>query len=997
MSQQLSQQPHEQASNAPALITLINVAPVLQTTNEPLTLIATDFFSEIDDAALVECLTKTLSQNPQAAQVVAGFLEHSPFLTRVMKRHPEWLLKILQSCPEALMHTLSQTCVAQAALEHDDAEIMRLVRQFRQQAALLIAIADCGGVWDVIKTTAAITLTADTCVKIAIDHQLRVAAQSGKITLKNPDDPSEGSGLVVLALGKHGAIELNYSSDIDLVVFFDPEAPAVSPSAEPARIFVRMAQGLVKLLQERTGDDYAFRVDLRLRPDPGSTQAAVSLPAAYTYYETLGQNWERAAYIKARPIAGDIALANEFLKDIAPFIWRKYFDFAAIADIHAMKRQIHAVRGHDTIAVAGHNIKLGRGGIREIEFFVQTQQLVFGGRREGLRGSRTLDMLKALCEEGWITPAARDELTHAYGFLRTVEHRLQMMHDEQTQRLPVDDKDIKAFALFCGFPSLAAFSKELIRQAQIVQGHYAMLFEEAPSLASDVGSLVFTGTEDDPDTIETIQRLGFREPSTAIETVKGWHFGRRPAITSARAREVLTELTPALLVSLGRSSDPDAGLAALDKAFQNMPAATELLTLLASNTAIRDLFATILGTAPRLADIVAARPHSLDAIIDPAFVDPSLTDEDIESRMRGMVGTPEQMEDFLDRIRDVVRHKMFLDGARVLSGVLSAQQVGSTYTSIAQVAVRLTLARVKAVFEEEYGVIEGGRVVVLGMGRLGSGEMTAGSDLDLVVIYDRPEEATESNGARKLDPMTYYGRLTQRLVGAITAPTRRGILYEVDMRLRPSGSKGPLATQLASFIDYFQTTDDSGAETWERMALTKARVVAGDETLKNDVEAALKTAITPDVPPQKIAKDIVAMRQMLATEKGDKDPFDMKLAAGALVDIDFMAAFWRITFAKNYPALHDPCPAQVIQAASDKGIVSAENASVLLEARRLFNDVLQWERLLVSGRFDPTTLPSAVASRLASAVGLPDIKVLKAHLDDMRAQVVKIRDGVLKG
>jgi [glutamine synthetase] adenylyltransferase / [glutamine synthetase]-adenylyl-L-tyrosine phosphorylase len=859
---QMPQQPLDQAAPTFALIELINVAPVLQTTNEPLTLIAAHFFSEMDDADCVASLTKTLLQNPQATQVVAGFLEHSPFLTRVMKRHPEWLLTILQSCPEALMQTLSQTCVAQAALAQEDADIMRLVRQFRQEAALLIAIADCGGVWDVVKTTAAITLTADSCVKIAIDHQLRVAAQSGKITLKNPDDPSEGSGLVVLALGKHGAKELNYSSDIDLVVFFDPEAPAVSPSTEPARLFVRMAQGLVKLLQERTGDDYAFRVDLRLRPDPGSTQAAVSLPAAYTYYETLGQNWERAAYIKARPIAGDIALANQFLKDISPFIWRKYFDFAAIADIHAMKRQIHAVRGHDTIAVAGHNIKLGRGGIREIEFFVQTQQLVFGGRREGLRGSRTLDMLKALCEEGWITTIARDELTHAYGFLRTVEHRLQMMHDEQTQRLPVEDKDIKAFALFCGFPSLAAFSKELIRQAQIVQGHYAMLFEEAPSLASDVGSLVFTGTEDDPDTIETIQRLGFREPSTAIETVKGWHFGRRPAITSARAREVLTELTPALLVSMGRSSDPDAGLAALDKAFQNMPAATELLTLLASNTAIRDLFATILGTAPRLADIVAARPHSLDAIIDPAFVDPSLTDEDIESRMRGMVGTPEQMEDFLDRIRDVVRHKMFLDGARVLSGVLSAQQVGSTYTSIAQVAVSMTLERVMAAFEDEYGVIKGGRVVVLGMGRLGSREMTAGSDLDLVVIYDRPEEATESNGARKLDPMTYYGRLTQRLVGAITAPTRRGILYEVDMRLRPSGSKGPLATQLASFIDYFQTTDDSGAETWERMALTKARVVAGDDSLKNDVEEAIKTAITPDAPPQKIAKDIVAMRQI---------------------------------------------------------------------------------------------------------------------------------------
>ena len=329
------------------------------------------------------------------------------------------------------------------------------------------------------------------------------------------------------------------------------------------------------------------RVDYRLRPDPGSTPTAVSLASAYVYYETVGQNWERAALIKARPVAGDLALGETFLNELRPFIWRKYFDFASIADVHAMKRQIHAVRGHDEIAVAGHDIKLGRGGIREIEFFVQTQQLVFGGRRPGLRGRRTLDMLKALHDEGWITAKARDELSEAYRFLRTIEHRLQMVADEQTQRLPSDEEQLKRFAKFCGYPTVKAFSKALTDQAKIVQGHYALLFEEGPELATDVGSLVFTGSDDDPDTLATLQRLGFREPERVAETVRGWHFGRRPAIQSARAREVLTELTPALLSALGGTADPDGALAALDRAFGRMPAAVELLTILQSHDRLR--------------------------------------------------------------------------------------------------------------------------------------------------------------------------------------------------------------------------------------------------------------------------------------------------------------------------------------------------------------------------------------------------------------------------
>src|SRR5215212_7855566 len=584
--------------------------------------------------------------------LVAALADHSPFLWQIALTDPARLARLAIHAPEDTHRDLIEAQagvyreLAAGRLTRDD--VARVMRRNRAAHALLVALADIGGVWTVEESTQALSDFADASVRGGVDLLLAEAAATGRITLKNPDDPGPGSGLVVLALGKHGAGELNYSSDIDLVVFFDSAAPPLREGVEPAPFYARLAQQLSRLLQERTADGYVHRVDYRLRPDPGSTPVAVSLSSAYSYYETVGQNWERAALIKARPVAGDLLLGERFLADLAPFIWRKYFDFASIADVHAMKRQIHAVRGHDEIAVAGHDIKLGRGGVREIEFFVQTQQLVFGGRRPALRGRRTLDMLGALHDEGWISARARDELSEAYRFLRTLEHRIQMVGDEQTQRLPSDPEALARFAKFCGFPDLNAFEQALCGHAHKVQAHYALLFEEGPELASDVGSLVFTGSTDDPETLATLRRLGFQRPEQAAETVRGWHFGRRPAITSARAREVLTELTPALLAALGGTADPDGALAALDRAFGRMPAAVELLTILQSHDRLRLLFADLLGTAPRLADTVAFSPHVLDAIIDPAFVQPVTDPDSIETQVRQIIGRPKDLEDFLD-------------------------------------------------------------------------------------------------------------------------------------------------------------------------------------------------------------------------------------------------------------------------------------------------------------------------------------------------------------
>ncbi len=936
-------------------------------------------------ARLADLDRPDLVVDPPVRALLAGLAEHSTFLWGIAMRDPDRLATLLDASPE---ESLARLVADQRAAGRPEPEnnvdleaVGRRLRRNRQALALLVAMADIGGVWPLESVTAALSDFADASVAGALDALLRQAADLGRFLPKDPEDLQAGSGLVVLGLGKLGAGELNYSSDIDLVVFFDPEAATLRAGTEPTPFFSRLAQGLAKLLQERTGDGYVHRVDYRLRPDPGSTPTAISFNSAFSYYETVGQNWERAAFIKARPIAGDLVAGARFLAELRPFIWRKYFDFGSIADVHAMKRQIHAVRGHERLAVAGHDIKLGRGGIREIEFFVQTQQLVFGGRRPSLRGRRTLEMLAELVAEGWIDGQARDELAEAYRFLRGIEHRLQMQEDAQTQRLPEAPEALERFARFAGYATQEDFEAALLAHAARVQAHYALLFEAEPDLSAGIGDLVFSGAGDDPETLKTLRQLGFREPERAVETVRGWHFGRRPAVRSARAREVLTELVPALIQALSGTPDPDAALAALDRAFGQMPAAVELLIILRSHERLRLLFADLLGTAPRLADTVAFSPHVLDAVIDPAFVEPVSDEAALDTQFRALVGRPGAVEEFLDRSRDAARQLRFVTGARLLSGILPPAGAGRAFSGVAQAAVAASLAAVSEAFAKDHGRVPGGRMVVLGFGRLGSRQLTADSDLDLVVLYDFDPENRQSDGPRSLDAAVAYNRLTQRLVAALTAPTRRGTLYEVDLRLRPGGGQGMIATQARSFRAYLAES----AETWELMALTRARVLCGDAALADEVRAVVAQALGRPRDAAGVAREVRAMRDLVAAEKGDAGPLDLKLAPGGLLDLDFLAQALVLGHAQAHPDLVGRDARGVLERAGTLGLLPGDAADRLVAAYRLLDDIHQWQRLMIEG--DPADPPPAVLGRIAVAAGLPDARALTAQLEEERRMV----------
>ncbi|HZB92590.1 MAG TPA: bifunctional [glutamine synthetase] adenylyltransferase/[glutamine synthetase]-adenylyl-L-tyrosine phosphorylase, partial [Stellaceae bacterium] len=815
----------------------------------------------------------------------------------------------------------------------------------------------------------------------SVRHLLAAAAAEGEFAPLDAAAPERASGLIVLGMGKLGARELNYSSDVDLIILYDGENAPYRGAHHAGRFFVRLAQELVRMMQERTSDGYVFRTDLRLRPDPASTPPALTVAAALAYYESVGQNWERAALIKARAVAGDLAAGAAFLAQLQPFLWRKHLDFAAIADIHSIKRQINAHRGGGRIAVAGHNIKLGRGGIREIEFFAQTQQLIWGGRFPALREPRTCAALDALAKAGRIGAATATGLKAAYGFLRKVEHRLQMIDDAQTHTLPADAAGLARLAAFLGFPSAEAFSQELLRHLGAVESRYAALFEEAPTLAAP-GNLVFTGTEDDPETLKTLAGLGFADPAAIAALVRGWHHGRYRATRSQRARELLSELAPALLRAFGASANPDAAFLRLDQFLARLPAGVQLFSLLYNNTALLDLIAEIMAAGPRLADLLARRPGLLDGVLSAAFFDPPPSRAALAAELDRLLAGARDYQDVLDLARRWVGDRKFHIGVQLLHARLDGEAAGAAFADIAEVAIAGLLPRVAAEFARSHGTVPGGGMVVLGLGKLGSREMTVTSDLDLVLIYDAPEAVEASTGERPLPVSTYYARLSQRLINALTAMTPEGNLYDVDMRLRPSGTKGPLASSLAAFRRYHAEL----AWTWEQMALSRARIVAGVEPLASATGAVVAEVLTRPRDPQRLAHDVSDMRRRIVEQHRNPSPWEVKHRSGGLVDIEFIAQYLQLREAARHPEVLQQNTAAALGALAGIGALEPRAASELLAALRLWRNLQGLIKLTVTEPFDEAAAPPALKMLLARGAGAVDFVALTADMEAAAAR-----------
>ena len=886
-------------------------------------------------------LADALCRDERAAALLAAVFGNSPFLTLMAELEPIFLVDLLIAGPDKALQRINDELVETHRSGIAGGDPGASLRRGKRRLALATAVADIASIWKLEQVTAALSDFAGGALDAALAFLLADAARRGAVVLDDTgsSDPCGRSGIIILGMGKLGAGELNYSSDIDLIVFWDPDRLHTPNTDLRQRTAERLVRGLVRLMAERTRDGYVFRTDLRLRPDPGATPVAMSVLAAEEYYESLGQNWERAALIKARPVAGDHQAGKAFLRWLKPFIWRKHLDFAAIQDIHSIKRQINAHRGGTRIALAGHNVKLGRGGIREVEFFAQTQQLIWGGRIPSVRQIGTVEALAALARAGKIGDSVAAEMTEAYRYLRRVEHRLQMIDDAQTHSLPEDPQKLSALCGLPGISSLDAFADELLTTLRRVESHYAELFEDAPALTlpgAVGGNLVFTGGEADPETLATLQRLGFANVQAVDAAVRSWHHGRCRAMRSVRARELLTELMPHLLKALAGKPDPDGAFLAFDRFLNGLPSGVQLFAMFHANPPLLGLVTDILGVAPALADHLARRPSVLESVLSaPDFFEPPPPLAELEAELGGLLEQARDAEDLLDLARRWANDRRFQIGVQALKGLIDTTAATAAWSRIAEAALRCLLPPIEAEFARTHGQIAGCAMAIVGMGKLGGAEMTATSDLDLIFIYSTPPESAQSDGLRPLPAPQYFARLSQRLINALTAPTSEGRLYEVDMRLRPSGKAGPIAVSATTFARY----QHDEAWVWEQMALTRARVVAGPGDLARTIEATIRSVLTRPRDAVALVAAVADMRARMAAEHPTRSLWEPKHLRGGLVDIEFIAQYLQLREAHPDPSVLSPNTAEALARLQAAGVLPPGRSARTAHALSLWQAV----------------------------------------------------------
>ncbi len=933
-------------------------------------------------------IAESALKTPRARALLDCIFANSPFLSMSTIRDPAFVCDLLLDGPENTMNNILTDIRHKSKGSLNDNDISHLLRIAKRRTAITVAFADIAGAWTLELVTGALSDFADVALDVAATHLMRQAAGQGAFQLRHTNDPLRDCGLIIIGMGKLGARELNYSSDIDLIVLYDTDRIETSTPDRLQANFVRLTRNLVKLMDERTADGYVFRTDLRLRPDPSATPLALSVIAAETYYESLGQNWERAAMIKARTIAGDKKAGEKFLRHLTPFVWRKNLDFAAIQDIHSIKRQINAHEGGSDIQTHGHNIKLGQGGIREIEFFAQTQQLIWGGRQPNLRTPTTVRALSDLAAFGQCEEKTATELTESYEFLRRVEHRLQMINDEQSHTLPEASESYDRLALFLGYGSGDAFSEELLMHLNRVHLHYSQLFADAPSLgAEDRGNLVFTGGDPDPETLVTIAAMGFQIPETIDGLIRAWHHGRHRATQSARAREILTELMPRLLQTMAATADPNAAFLRFDTFLKGLPAGVQLFSMFQAHPQLLDLIAEIIGIAPRLARHMSSHPSVLDSVLADDFFGSVPDQPTMHKDLKAVMAQAEYFEAMLDASRRWAYDRRFQVGVLNLQGSLCSDHASRVLSDIAETIVQCLYTRVADEFARNHGVIEGSEMAVVALGKLGSREMTASSDLDLVFIYNAPPGTEYSDGLKPLPPTQYYARLGQRLINAITALTAEGSLYEVDMRLRPSGNAGPVATNIEAFRNY-HTKD---AWTWEHMALTRARVVqATSAEFATDVSAEIKAVLTRPREPEKLLRDVADMRARLAREKPAECSWSLKQLRGGPVDIEFIVQYLILKHAAEHPAILASSTLEMIRNLVNANLLDSHTGERLSAAFQ------QWQRLQgmlsLTVEDDVTAdkvseFSDALKSRLARVGGSEDFEVLERSMHELAVEV----------
>ena len=890
--------------------------------------------------------------SPDLSRLVAGTAGSSPFLGGLITREAAWL-------PGAMADVDAALAAEMAGLrELTGAALLTGLRQAKRRLALLSGLADLAGAWQLEQVTGALTDFGGLAADLAVKDALAALCRRGKLPGVSEEDVAEGAGLAILAMGKMGAHELNYSSDIDLICLFDETRFAPEDYHEVRAAMVKATRNMASGLSDRTGDGYVFRTDLRLRPDPSVTPVCIAMEAAERYYESLGRTWERAAYIKARAAAGDIAAGERFLKTLRPFVWRRHLDFAAIEDAHAIRQRIRDTKGGARVRdVAGHDMKLGRGGIREIEFFTQTQQLIAGGRDPDLRVRGTVEGLSVLAAKGWVEADAAAQLQTHYRAHRMLEHRIQMVHDGHTHVLPKTPDDMARVACLMGLSTDELLEDTGRRLEEVHALTEAFFAPSAPKQAADDPALMLE--------------------ETARDIIARW--ATYPALRTRRAARIFDRLKPDLLARIAQTAHPDQALHAFDGFLQGLPGGVQIFSLLEANPQLLELLVDIAGTSPELSAYLSRHAGVLDSVIAGDFFDLWPGEELLRDDLAARLAAEPDYERQLDLARAWQRDWHFRVGVHHLRGLLPAAQAGRQYAELAGAVIAALLPVVTAEFARKHGSPPGRGVAVMGMGSLGAMALNSGSDLDMIVVYD-PADVEMSDGRRPLATRTYYARLTQALITALTVPMSKGKLYEVDMRLRPSGNQGPVATSLTAFCQYQREE----AWIWEHLALTRARAVAGSQSMMDALDQMRREVLLMPHGRAEVLRDVGEMRARLAAAKPAGTIWQAKDGPGRLMDIELLATAGALVSqatARDVPS--------GLAGAAAAGLITADEAATLTVNHALFWSIRAAIRLLAGDR--GVTEPGAGGEDfLRRSTGFEDAEALKAALTDAYARSEQI-------
>lgn len=932
--------------------------------------------------AMVVGNEKRLDENTETRALALALFGHSHFLSSIARRQPHLAANYLSGEPDQNFDKILR-CLSKPRPEGEKTEdMMTFLREKKAAAAFLIAAADIAGWWTLEQVTIALSQFADAALELSLAHLLHQRMRTGELPWpKGDQEPvspalSRNSGYFILGMGKLGAFELNYSSDIDLIVLYDPERTTYNGTKSLQNCFVKLTQDLVQIMEARTMYGYVFRTDLRLRPDPGATPVALSVGAAENYYHSMAVNWERSAMIKARVVAGDQTAGAAYLDTMARWVWRKNMDFAALNDIAAIKNQINHHYRQSPTAFRGFDVKLGYGGIREIEFFAQINQLLHAGRHPNLRVRGTLDALDVLAMDQLIDGKTHKRLSSGYRFLRTLEHRIQMVDDQQTHTIPEDDEGFARLVSFMGYADTENFKVALKSHTDEISKIYDGLLPDEEGTGKDGYS--------ETELPETLANLGFSDVSGAVSIIEAWRRGRYRALRTERAKRLLEVILPGLLEAFSKTHNASSALTRFDKFISQLPGGVQLFSLLQSNPTLFRLLARVMGLAPALAETLAKKPDLWDAVLEPDFYAPLEAEKDLRAKLEVLIKSARDYQDILDIVRRFVAEHRFRIGVQLLESLASVKESGDAQTRLADVTLKALVPQVEDEFALKHGRFPGGGISIVAMGKYGGGELTHTSDLDIVFLYHVPDMDMMSNGPKPLMPSQYFSRLGQHIITAITALTPEGRLYEVDTRLRPSGSQGPLVVTLKTFSDYYT----GSAWTWEHMALTRARIILGPPEERQLLETTITNVLTAPRDGTELLRAVNDMRGKLFQQFGTDNPWAIKHTRGGLVDMEFICQYLMLREGNRHPGMFHPQLQESIKRLAAAGALLPQQADMLSEAHQFLQQVQSLLRLCLGGSpTDDTAIPEGLRSTLCHATGC---KTFDAVKDKVRARETAI-------